>query len=152
MDPRTAKMLEESRAAAASAPPPPTGFARVQKNVRAWARANPLPARVAAGAVVVIGLVTYVVLIAGPMEEREREEEQAQTLARLKVETAARQTALDNCLTKAKTDTDERWNKQCKVRRKKDGCALPSETADALERGEKQARNACLLQISPVGQ
>ena len=152
MDPRTAKMLEEHRATAASAPPPPKGAARLQKNLRAWAKANPLHARIAAGGAIVVSFAAYVVLIAGPMEQREREEAQAQTLERLKVETAARQTALDDCLTKAKTDTDQRWNKQCKVRRMKDGCALPSQTADLLERGEKQARNACLLQISPVGQ
>jgi hypothetical protein len=152
MDPRTAKMLEEHRAAAASAPPPPTGVAKLVKDLRTWAKANPLPARVAAGAAIVIFLIGYYFVIAVPMQQREYEEEQAHTLARLKVEAAARQTALDTCLSNAKTDTDDRWNKQCKVRRMKDGCALPSHLAELLERGEKQARNACLIQVTPAGQ
>ena len=152
MDPRTEKMLAEHQAAAASAPPPPTGVALVLKNLRTWAGANPLPARIAAGVAIVMFLGAYVVLIAVPMQQRESEEAQAAHLERLKVSVAARQAALDACLTNAKTDTDTRWNKQCKVRRMKDGCALPSRVADQLERGEKQARNTCLIQSAPVAQ
>ena len=152
MDPRTEKLLAERQAAVASAPPPPKGVARIQKGIRTWVSKNPLPARMTAGVAIVMFLAAYVVLFAVPMQQREHEEAQAQNLERLKVATAARQTALDACLTKAKTDTDTQWNKQCKVRRMKDGCALPSQLADRLERGEKQARNACLLQTTPVGQ
>lgn len=152
MDPRTARMLAEHAQAAASAPPPPKGFARLNRDITTWVRAHKVAAVVATAAAILLCWIVYYKLVTVPARQRENAELEARAVAQLKVETAALQASLDACLSRTKTDTDARWNRECKSRGRRAGCALPDHLADQIERGEGQARTACLMQFSISGQ
>ena len=54
-------------------------------------------------------------------------------------------TVARDCLSKAQADADARWTAACKARRQGANCPLPEAQADAFDRAESAARNACLI-------
>ena len=145
MDPRTAKMLADHAQADASVPPPLRGIVRFKNKARAWVEANRVRAIGVSIAATVALIVGYVTMIAGPAAERDRVADQARAVERLTAEVAARQTALDACLSNAQAESEERWASACKERRERAGCALPARVVEDQQQRESQARNACLI-------
>jgi hypothetical protein len=145
MDPRTAKMLADHAQADASVPPPLRGIVRFKNKARAWVKASRVRAIGVSIAATVALIVGYVTTIAWPAAERDRLANQARAVERLTAEVAARQTALDACLSKAQAESEERWASACTERRERAGCVLPARVVEEQQQRESQARTACLM-------
>jgi hypothetical protein len=144
MDPRTAKMLADRAQADASVPPPLRRIVRVRNKARAWVKASRVRAigfSIAATVALIVGYLTMIVL---PAAERDRLADQARAVDRLTSEAEARQTALEACLSKAQTESEERWASACTARRERPGCALPVRVVEEQRQRESQARSSCL--------
>jgi hypothetical protein len=145
MDPRTARMLADHAQAEAAVPRPFRKLLRFRTQALAWLKASRVRAIVVSVATAVMLIVGYVSLIAVPAAERDRLATQARSSERLTAQVAARQTAVDACLTKAKTEAEAQWARACKAKGERAGCALPRRVIEEQQRRESEARNSCLM-------
>jgi hypothetical protein len=148
MDPRTEQLLAERARKTAAIPPFLRGAFRALNDFKVWVDANRRTAMYGAVAGVIVMFAGYYWLVALPAQRFELEAMKAAAAARLGSETVARQQAVDDCLSKAKSEADERWNAACKARRERTGCALSARQTSDLQRKESDARNACLVRSS----
>jgi hypothetical protein len=144
MDPRTEKMLTER--AQKGAP------ARAVGDVSAWMKAHGLVMKIGAAVTVIILIAAHYILVAKPAERSLQLQIDARAAERIKTATAARQVAMDDCLSKAKEEADARWNAACKARGERGGCALAARQTEDLQQKEGQARNSCLMKFSVAAQ
>jgi len=108
MDPRTEKMLAERAQKAA--------LVRALDDLRAWVKAHATAAKVAAAGAVIVLLAAHYILVAKPAERSEQLQMEARAAERVKTDTAARQVAMDECLSKATDEAEARWKAACKAR------------------------------------
>jgi hypothetical protein len=83
-----------------------------------------------------------------PADRQDRMQMDARAAENLKAATSEHHVAVSDCLSKAQTDADARWTAACKTRREGANCPLPQQQAQAFERDERDARNACLTNSS----
>ena len=145
MDPRTEKMLAEHAEKIAATPAPLRGPLSAFHDARGWMKKNAGTAKLLAGAGLVVLIAIYYLTVTLPAQRADRFEMESRAAERLKADVTSRQDVISECLTKAKADADEKWAATCKSRRQGPNCALPERQADAFEKAEKDARNACLL-------
>ncbi len=144
MDPRTEKFLTERARKGA--------HGRALDDLRAWVKAHGPATKIGAAAVVIIMIAAHYIFVAKPAERSLQMQMDARAAERIKTETAARQIAMDDCLSKAKEEAEARWNAACKARGERGGCALTARQTEDLQQKEGQARNSCLMKFSVAAQ
>lgn len=144
MDPRTEKMLTERARKGA--------LVRALDDLRAWAKAHGPETKIGAAAAVVVMIAAHYFLVAKPAERSLQLQIDARAAERIRTETAARQVAMDDCLSKAKEEAEARWKAACKARGERGGCALAVRQTEELQQKEGQARNSCLMKFSVASQ
>ena len=144
MDPRTEKMLTENAQKVAATPAPLRGPMGAWNDARRW-KLHARETKLLAGAAVAVLFAVYYLAVALPAQRADRLEEKSRAADKLSAATTSRQVSVSECLTKAQSDADARWAAACKARRQGAVCPLPKEQADAFDRDERNARNACLL-------
>ncbi|HEX5068599.1 MAG TPA: hypothetical protein VFV78_00180 [Vicinamibacterales bacterium] len=132
MDPRTEQMLAEraERAAAAAAKKPKTHATAL---------------KLLGGVACVVVFAAYYFVVALPAQRADQRQTETRTAENLKAATAAKHESVADCLTKAQAAADAQWTAACKARKQGPNCPLPEQQADAFDRAESIARNACLL-------
>lgn len=145
MDPRTEKMLEENAQKIAATPALLRGPLSALHDARRWAKTHARATQLLAGALVAVLVAAYYLLVTLPAQRADRMQMEARAAETVKAETISTHTAVSECLSKAQTDADARWNAACKARREGANCPLPEHQADAFDRAESDARNACLI-------
>ena len=145
MDPRTEQMLAERAQKTAATPAPLRGPLRSLHDARHWVKTHPRRTKFVAGAFGAVLIAASYLIVVLPAQRADRLEMESRAADRLKTETTSRQATVSACLTKAKIDADARWAAACKTRREGADCPLPERQADAFQRDERTARNACLL-------
>jgi len=145
MDPRTEKMLAEHAQRTAATPAPLRGPLAAALDTRRWVKTHTNAARLIAGAAAAALFGGYYLIVTLPAQRADRMQLQARAVETVKAETTLNHTAVSECLSKAQSDADARWNAACKARRQGPNCPLPERQAETFERDESNARNACLL-------
>ena len=145
MDPRTEKMLAERAERIAATPAPLRGPLNAAHDTRRWVKTHAGTAKLLAGVIVAVLFLAYYFLVTLPAQRADRLQLEARAAANLKADVTSRQVSVSDCLSKAQADADARWNDACKKRRQGANCPLPEQQANAFERAESDARNACLI-------
>jgi hypothetical protein len=149
MDPRTERMLAERRAAPPAAGPPPAGVGRLRAALTA---ALPTRWRVvsAAGVMLAVGsFAGHYLLVTLPAREQERQLAVLRETGRQQgMDDLARGEGLETCLAEAQAAYATGWDASCRTLRRRAGCPLPSEQAQSHETQLRQAREACVKQLS----
>lgn len=99
---------------------------------------------IAASAVVAALALARHLAVTVPARERELATAQMQAQQQMQSDDAAKQEALDACLTTAAADSTALWDGACKARKARTGCALPKDVVAGQERRRIETRNDCL--------
>ena len=152
MDPRTEKLLADRAQKAALLPPPLRPVARTASDLKFRLKGYGVLIKVGAAAAVIALLAAYHVFITRPAERLAQSQLDARTAARIRTDSASRQLAMDDCLSKAAADAEAEWKAACKAHHERAGCALPARQNQELQRKEGEARNSCLMKFSVSAQ
>jgi hypothetical protein len=152
MDPRTEKLLEDRARRVASTPPLLRGLVRASYDCKGWLKAHGLAVKAGAAAGIIVLFAAYHLLVVRPAERFAVSQVEARAAERIRAATVARQTAVDDCLSKADAEAAARWKAACRARRERSGCALTARLTDELQRKENDGRNACLMRFSVTAQ
>lgn len=145
MDPRTEKMLAERAERKAAAPAPSRGPLGSVDDARKWVKTNPAATKLLGGAAAAVVFVAYYLIVALPAQRADRVEIQTRAAEAVKTETTSKHTAVSDCLANVQAEADAQWAAACKAKREGPNCPLPERQADAFQRAETAARNACLI-------
>jgi hypothetical protein len=125
---------------------------RVGSRAISWVKTHTRAAKIGAAIVVGVLLAVHSLFVRMPAQQVDQLQMDARAAHNLEAETAARQVAVSDCLSKVEADADAQWAAACKARRQRAGCALPERQTVAFETEEHQARNSCLLRFSMSAQ
>jgi len=140
-------MLAERRQEAEARASRPLGAAAVA-DAKGWLSRNSLTMAIAASAVVAVLALARHLTVTVPARERELATAQMQAQQQMQSDDAARQDALDACLTAAEAESTALWDGACKARKARTGCALPKDDVAEQERRRIETRNDCLKRYS----
>ena len=140
-------MLAERRQEAEARAARPRGAATID-DTRAWLTRNSLAIAIATSAVVAALALAWHLVVTVPARERELATAQMQAQQKMQSDDAAKQEALDVCLTTAQADYTALWDGACKARKARTGCALPKDVVAEQERRRVAAHNDCLQRYS----